>query len=174
MSEKSFDDLIDEIVETAQDIVYSSGGDWDIAKAKAKAEYKELRTELNGRIETLQNIVGIYKAILRTNEEQLKDYNKKIESLEVLVIELQSEVEVLKPYKYGYSTRKKPEFYTPVLVDYEGELFFGSLDDEGIVDYGGFVAFIAACILLATGVIDWQLFLIYILAKFTFVVRYRE
>ena len=42
------------------------------------------------------------------------------------------------------------------------------------VDYGGFVAFIAACILLATGVIDWQLFLIYVLAKFTFVVYYRE
>ncbi len=42
------------------------------------------------------------------------------------------------------------------------------------VDCGGYAAFIAACVLLATGVIDWQLFLIYVLAKFTFVVRYGE
>ena len=54
------------------------------------------------------------------------------DALQARIAELESEVEELKPYKYGYSTRKKPEFYTRVLVDYKGELFFGSLDDEGI------------------------------------------
>ena len=42
------------------------------------------------------------------------------------------------------------------------------------VDYGGMLTTIAACILFATGILDWRLFLVFALAKFTFVVRYRE
>ncbi len=42
------------------------------------------------------------------------------------------------------------------------------------VDFGGILATVAACILFATGVLDWRLFLVFALAKFTFIVHFRE
>ena len=64
----------------------------------------------------------------------LNDYKRLLfenEDIKHRIAELEAEVEELKPYKYGYSTRKKPEFYTRVLVDYNGSLDFGDFDDDG-------------------------------------------
>ncbi len=51
--------------------------------------------------------------------------------LRVRIAKLEAEVEDLKPYKYGYSSRKKPKFNEWVIVDYEGFLDFGRFDDDG-------------------------------------------
>ena len=42
------------------------------------------------------------------------------------------------------------------------------------IDFGGILTTVAACILFATGVLDWTLFLVFALAKFTFVVHFSE
>jgi hypothetical protein len=79
-------------------------------------------------------IAELKKAYMKA-EDELDDLllEREIETakLKVQIAELEAEVEELKPYKYGYSTRKKPEFYTRVLVDYNGSLDFGDFDDDG-------------------------------------------
>jgi hypothetical protein len=52
------------------------------------------------------------------------------DALQARIAELEAEVEELKPYKYGYSTRKKPKPHEWVIVDYKEHLYFGYYDED--------------------------------------------
>lgn len=66
------------------------------------------------------NAYTIYRDGRRLEPEPLAEYIEKLEA----------EVEELKPYKYGYSTRKKPKPHEWVIVDYKEHLYFGYYDDD--------------------------------------------
>ena len=79
-------------------------------------------------------ITELEKAYIEADDEVdnlLLEREVETGKLRASIAELEAEIEDLKPYKYGYSTRKKPEFYTRVLVDYNGSLDFGDFDDDG-------------------------------------------
>ena len=61
---------------------------------------------------------------------EMQDDKAQIIALQARIAELEAEVEELKPYKYGYSTRKKPKPHEWVIVDYKEHLYFGYYDDD--------------------------------------------
>jgi len=61
---------------------------------------------------------------------EIQEDKAKMVALQSRIAKLEAEVEELKPYKYGYSTRKKPKPHEWVIVDYKEHLYFGYYDDD--------------------------------------------
>ena len=82
-------------------------------------------------------LLDLRKAVLCTKfigathaAKYIIDLNAYAVKLESRIAGLEAEVEDLKPYKYGYSTRKKPKFWEWVIVYYKDHLYFGYFDDD--------------------------------------------
>lgn len=84
----SIDELIDELIDTAEDeaVCFERGADTVLIHKKLI----ELRDELQQRVGTLENIIENYKTVLDANKEKLKEYEDEILKLRGRVIEIQA------------------------------------------------------------------------------------
>jgi cell division protein FtsB len=94
------------------------------------AELKAETAELKERVAIL-DITAVYKSLGEMGYiEQVTNLKAENAALQSRIAKLEAEVEELKPYKYGYSTRKKPKPHEWVIVDYKEHLYFGYYDDD--------------------------------------------